>query len=66
MKLGRVKIVVVYKVDRLTRSLADFAKLVNFSMPTNAGRQPFETAQAEGAVRVCQRSSARLGALPHH
>jgi site-specific DNA recombinase len=25
---GRVKIVVVYKVDRLTRSLADFAKLV--------------------------------------
>jgi site-specific DNA recombinase len=28
VKLGRVKIVVVYKVDRLTRSLADFAKLV--------------------------------------
>ncbi len=26
--LGKVKIVVVYKVDRLTRSLADFAKLV--------------------------------------
>ncbi len=26
--LGRIKIVVVYKVDRLTRSLADFAKLV--------------------------------------
>ena len=26
--LGRVRIVVVYKVDRLTRSLADFAKLV--------------------------------------
>ena len=25
---GRVKIIVVYKVDRLTRSLADFAKLV--------------------------------------
>ena len=25
---GRVKVVVVYKVDRLTRSLADFAKLV--------------------------------------
>ena len=28
MAAGRVKIVVVYKVDRLTRSLADFAKLV--------------------------------------
>ena len=26
--MGRIKIVVVYKVDRLTRSLADFAKLV--------------------------------------
>jgi DNA invertase Pin-like site-specific DNA recombinase len=28
IKLGQVKVVVVYKVDRLTRSLADFAKLV--------------------------------------
>ncbi len=28
VRLGRIDIVVVYKVDRLTRSLADFAKLV--------------------------------------
>jgi len=28
IKLGQVDIVVVYKVDRLTRSLADFAKIV--------------------------------------
>ena len=28
IKLRRVKVVVVYKVDRLTRSLADFAKMV--------------------------------------
>jgi site-specific DNA recombinase len=28
MKEGRVDVIVVYKVDRLTRSLADFAKLV--------------------------------------
>lgn len=28
MKAGKVDVVVVYKVDRLTRSLADFAKLV--------------------------------------
>jgi site-specific DNA recombinase len=28
IKLGRIKVVVVYKVDRLTRSPADFAKLV--------------------------------------
>ncbi|MCB1651851.1 MAG: recombinase family protein [Alphaproteobacteria bacterium] len=29
IKAGRVNIVVVYKIDRLTRSLADFAKLVD-------------------------------------
>lgn len=29
IKAGKVKIVVVYKVDRLTRSLADFAKIVD-------------------------------------
>ncbi len=28
MRAGRVDVIVVYKVDRLTRSLADFAKLV--------------------------------------
>ena len=28
VKAGRVNIIVVYKVDRLTRSLADFAKIV--------------------------------------
>jgi DNA invertase Pin-like site-specific DNA recombinase len=28
IKLGRIDIIVVYKVDRLTRSLLDFAKLV--------------------------------------
>ena len=29
IEAGRIDIVVVYKVDRLTRSLADFAKLVD-------------------------------------
>ena len=28
IRLGRVQIIVVYKIDRLTRSLTDFAKLV--------------------------------------
>jgi len=28
IRVGRIKIVVVYKVDRLTRSLADFAKII--------------------------------------
>lgn len=26
--LGKIKVVVVYKVDRLTRTMADFAKIV--------------------------------------
>ena len=30
---GRIDVIVVYKVDRLTRSLADFAKLVERSTP---------------------------------
>jgi site-specific DNA recombinase len=36
VRAGKINIVVVYKVDRLTRSLADFAKLVelSFSGPT--------------------------------
>jgi len=29
IKTGKVRIVVVYKVDRLTRSLSDFAKIVD-------------------------------------
>jgi len=28
VRAGKIDIIVVYKVDRLTRSLADFAKLV--------------------------------------
>ena len=30
VRAGKVDVIVVYKVDRLTRSLADFAKLVEF------------------------------------
>ena len=33
IEAGKVDTVVVYKVDRLTRSLADFAKIVEVSMP---------------------------------
>src|SRR5436853_427857 len=33
VKAGRVDTIVVYKIDRLTRSLADFAKIVEISMP---------------------------------
>jgi Resolvase, N terminal domain len=36
IKAGKVQIVVVYKVDRLTRSLADFAKIVDVLDAHNA------------------------------
>jgi Resolvase, N terminal domain len=36
IKAGKVQIVVVYKVDRLTRSLADFAKIVDIFDAHNA------------------------------
>jgi Resolvase, N terminal domain len=32
----RIRVVVVYKVDRLTGSLADFAKLVDFDDPVHS------------------------------
>ena len=36
IKASKVQIVVVYKVDRLTRSLADFAKIVDVLDANNA------------------------------
>jgi DNA invertase Pin-like site-specific DNA recombinase len=36
IKAGKVQIVVVYKVDRLTRSLSDFAKIVDLLDAHNA------------------------------
>ena len=35
---GKIDVVVVYKVDRLTRSLADFAKMVELFDATRACR----------------------------
>jgi site-specific DNA recombinase len=32
VKAGRIDTVVVYKIDRLTRSLADFVKIVKLRM----------------------------------
>src|ERR1700745_1368005 len=37
VRAGRVDVIVVYKVDRLTRSLADFAKLVELFGPGKKG-----------------------------
>ena len=48
IRAGRIDIVVVYKVDRLTRSLADFARLVEL----------FD-AEAVSFVSVTQQSTRR-------
>ncbi len=53
---GRVDIVVVYKVDRLTRSLADFAKLVETFDATGASfvsvTQAFNTSTSMGRLTL--------------
>lgn len=53
---GRVRIVVVYKVDRLTRSLADFAKLVELFDKHNVSfvsvTQQFNTTSSMGRLTL--------------
>lgn len=56
IKLGRIKVVVVYKVDRLTRSLADFAKLVELfdsqSVSFVSVTQQFNTTTSMGRLTL--------------
>src|ERR1700759_4280849 len=56
VQLGRVDIVVVYKIDRLTRSLADFAKLVEAfdanSVSFVAVTQQFNTTTSMGRLTL--------------
>jgi predicted site-specific integrase-resolvase len=64
IKAGKVQIVVVYKVDRLTRSLADFAKIVDVLDAHNASfvsvTQPFNTTTSMGRLTLNMlNSSAR-------
>lgn len=53
---GKVSVVVVYKVDRLTRSLADFAKLVEqfdkFNVSFVSVTQPFNTTTSMGRLTL--------------
>ena len=53
---GRVDVIVVYKIDRLTRSLADFAKLVEALMPgrsrLSAVTQQFNTTTSMGRLTL--------------
>jgi site-specific DNA recombinase len=56
IKAGKVQIVVVYKVDRLTRSLADFAKIVDVLDAHNASfvsvTQQFNTTTSMGRLTL--------------
>ena len=56
IKIGKVQIVVVYKVDRLTRSLADFAKIVDVLDAHNASfvsvTQSFNTTTSMGRLTL--------------
>lgn len=56
IKISKVQIVVVYKVDRLTRSLADFAKIVDVLDAHNASfvsvTQQFNTTTSMGRLTL--------------
>src|SRR5207249_1240698 len=56
VKAGRVNVIVVYKVDRLTRSLADFAKLVELFDAHNVSfvsvTQQFNTTTSMGRLTL--------------
>src|SRR5271168_2686527 len=56
VKAGKIQIVVVYKVDRLTRSLADFAKIVDVLDGHNASfvsvTQQFNTTTSMGRLTL--------------
>ena len=56
VKAGKIQIIVVYKVDRLTRSLADFAKIVDVLDAHNASfvsvTQQFNTTTSMGRLTL--------------
>jgi site-specific DNA recombinase len=56
IRAGRIKVVVVYKVDRLTRSLADFAKIIEIFEEHDASfvsvTQQFSTTTSMGRLTL--------------
>ena len=56
VRSGKIEVIVVYKVDRLTRSLADFAKLVELSDQHNVSfvsvTQQFNTTTSMGRLTL--------------
>ena len=71
VRARRVDIVVVYKVDRLTRSLADFAKLIELFEPHRVSfvsvTQSFNTSSSMGRLTLKgeHRSGVELDGLVH-
>ena len=63
IRAGRLDIVVVYKVDRLTRSLADFARLVEIFDAQGVSfvsvTQQFNTAHRARIRSMCRRVGQR-------
>ena len=66
IKAGKVQIIVVYKVDRLTRSLADFAKIVDVLDAHDASfvsvTQQFNTTTSMGRLTLTCRSRSPIRA----
>jgi site-specific DNA recombinase len=60
---GKIDVIVVYKVDRLTRSLADFAKLVELfdkhGVSFVSVTQQFNTTTSMGRLTLAPSLSAR-------
>ncbi len=56
VKAGRINVIIVYKIDRLTRSLADFARLVEILDANNASfvsvTQQFNTTSSMGRLTL--------------
>jgi site-specific DNA recombinase len=59
VRAGRVDVIVVYKVDRLTRSLADFAKLVHLWHALHACHPPMGSNVTSG-VSIPKRRAMRI------
>ena len=59
---GQIDIVVVYKIDRLTRSLADFSKMVEVFDPADRGRAVSAAQRAVGVGSDSDNPSRPVGA----
>jgi site-specific DNA recombinase len=59
VRAGKIDVIVVYKVDRLTRSLSDFAKLVCFGSWLT-GSRPIVSVTWTVRVNACLTTRARL------